>query len=67
VIDKDGDEYELICDHCGMSKKGFDTFNEAVQYKKIKKWRAVKTETQGWVDLCPECVTPGNIAGYREK
>jgi hypothetical protein len=28
MIDKDGDEYELICDHCDLSKTGFDTLQE---------------------------------------
>jgi hypothetical protein len=67
MIDKDGDEYELICDHCEDSVDGFDEFGEAVRYKKIKKWKAVKTKTQGWVDLCPRCATPENITEYRNR
>jgi hypothetical protein len=67
MIERSGDEYELICDHCERSKTGFDTFDEAVRHRKIKKWNPVKTKSQGWVDLCPRCATPENIAEYRDK
>jgi hypothetical protein len=68
MTEKADGEYELICDHCGKTAKiGFDTFDEAVRYKRIKKWKPVKTKTQGWVDLCPGCATPENIEEYRNR
>jgi hypothetical protein len=68
MIDKDGDEYELICDHCERTTMiKFDSFDEAVRYKMMKKWKPVKTKTQGWVDLCPRCATSENIEEYRNK
>jgi hypothetical protein len=68
MIERNGDEYELICDHCEKTPMvGFDTFDEAVRYKQMKHWKPVKTKTQGWVDLCPQCATPEIISEYRKK
>jgi hypothetical protein len=68
MIERNGDDFELICDHCGKTPMiGFDTFDEAVGYKARKRWTSVKTKTRGWVDLCPLCATPEIIREYREK
>jgi hypothetical protein len=45
----------------------FEKFDEAVRYKTEKRWKPIKTKMQGWVDLCPKCATPENIAEYRSK
>jgi hypothetical protein len=67
MIQRNGDEYELTCDHCEKSLDGFDRFNHAVQYKKEYGWKSVKTKTLGWVELCPQCATPETIEEYRGR
>jgi hypothetical protein len=66
MIERNGNEYELICDHCEKSVDGFDEFSEAVQYKKVKGWKSVKG-VSGWYELCRECSTPEIIREYRGK
>lgn len=48
--------YSLICDKCGEEETDFDTFYDAVDYKKEKDndWKSIKTNS-GWEDICPEC------------
>jgi hypothetical protein len=59
------DEYDknyflLSCDICGITEKGpFETFNEAVQYKKDhpEEWKSIfmkdaQTGKYGWHDVC---------------
>jgi hypothetical protein len=59
MIDRSGDGYELICDNCEDSLD-FDTFGEAVQYKKARRWRPVKSDSGTWYDLCPRLLNAGN-------
>jgi hypothetical protein len=66
VIERSGDEFELICDHCNDTEDGFKTFDDAKDYK-VENWKSVKTRTQGWVELCPDCSTYEIIREYREK
>jgi hypothetical protein len=63
--------YELKCDECGdLSDIDFDSFEEAVQYKRTTAkdtgWRAVKDRNDEWHDLCPGCATPGFIRKLKE-
>jgi hypothetical protein len=68
MIDRNGDGFELICDHCNRTPMvEFDSFEEVVRYKIAKRWKPIKTKTQGWVDLCPKCAIPEKIAEYRNK
>jgi hypothetical protein len=67
MIERNGDEYELICDHCEKLVDGFDEFSEAVQYKKVKGWKSVKGASGQWYELCRDCSTPEIIGKYREK
>ena len=55
----------LLCDHCEeWCKETFDTWDEAVAYKRDKRngWRSVKAPNGDWYDLCPECNTPEVVA-----
>lgn len=50
-------DYIIECDCCGKEAPCiFDSFGEAVQWKKDKdnRWKSRKTN-HGWEDLCPEC------------
>ena len=49
--------YSLECDECGdEAEEDFDSFYEAVEWKKDKTnlWSSRKTKG-GWEDLCPKC------------
>ena len=51
--------YTLECDSCGEEHtEYFETFFEAVEYKKIKEhgWRSFKNKRGEWEDACPTCV-----------
>jgi hypothetical protein len=67
MIERSGDEYELICDHCEESVDGFDEFGYAVKYKKEYGWKSVKGDSGQWYELCRECSTPEIIRKYRKK
>ena len=54
-------EYErkvLHCDICDETEVKFDTFQDAIDFKKDKSngWVSRKTE-DGWYDVCSECRT----------
>lgn len=56
-IEKDDRTYQLRCDVCGKTQKGFKNFYEAVDFKKDKEsngWRSRKFDSD-WKDLCPSC------------
>jgi len=60
------DDYRLICDYCGDEcVEVFDSFQEAVEYKKNRanRWTSIKDKSDVWTELCPSCNTPYN----REK
>ena len=44
----------LVCDVCGHEIKYFDTFQEAVDYKKENGWKSVRDGNE-WQDVCPDC------------
>ena len=55
MIEKRGEgRYVLVCDECGHEVKYFDTFQEAVDYKKENSWRS-KKDGDEWLDVCPDC------------
>ena len=48
--------YTLSCDHCEDEvEETFDTFMEAVAYKKENGWRSIKSKSGEWNEICPEC------------
>lgn len=57
MIDTQGRTHYLLCDVCGFSQEddGFDSFKDAVDYKKTNGWRT-KIIGDDWVDRCPECI-----------
>lgn len=46
--------YVLVCDECGREVKYFNTFDEAVEYKRDNRWKSRKEDGE-WVTLCPDC------------
>ena len=60
MINKEKDEefnFHLICDYCGKSI-GFMEFQNAVNYKKMNKWKSYKINNE-WYDKCSECLEKG--------
>ena len=54
MIEREWDGFTLTCDICGHEIKPFDSFQEAVQYKKDEGWRSQKRDGE-WEDICPDC------------
>lgn len=49
----------LYCDICGLEViPPFDTFDNAVEYKKKHQWKSQK-HNNDWQDVCPECQCKG--------
>jgi hypothetical protein len=67
MVERNGGEFELICDHCEDSKKGFNEFDDAVRYKKAHGWKSVRGASKQWYELCRHCSTPEIIEEYRRK
>ena len=67
MIQREGWNHSLICDHCEDSKDGFEEFDEAVKYKKRNGWKSVQSTRGAWFEFCPKCSTPEIIQKYREK
>lgn len=48
--------YVLTCDYCEDDvEEYFDSFMDAVHFKKDNEWKSVKTRNGAWKELCPEC------------
>ena len=54
IIENSDDDFTLICDECERKVKGFDSFMDAVDYKKENGWKN-KNESGEWIDRCPNC------------
>jgi len=55
MIDRDYDDYYLVCDNCGRQvDEPFDSWEKAVEAKKENGYTS-KKYGNGWKDLCPEC------------
>ena len=63
MIEKEYGKHVLVCDVCGLEHE-FDSFDEAVEYKKSNGWKSRRGEQinleDGWVDVCPDCIERGN-------
>jgi hypothetical protein len=55
MIDKAYGSYFLTCDIClNSAEEKFDSFDEAVKYKKDNGWKSQKKYGE-WQDVCPDC------------
>ena len=59
-IDKIHGEYCLSCDICGEGpQQPFESFDEAIQYKKNNGWSSLQNRNGEWVELCDNCARIG--------
>ena len=57
MIDKINNIHKIICNSCGeIFKNEFNSFYDAVEYKKSNGWRSVKISEAKWDEICPDCV-----------
>ena len=54
AIYKEYGKYTLYCDRCDKKFTGCDSFQDAVDLKRIEGWKSIK-EDGIWRDLCREC------------
>jgi hypothetical protein len=66
MIEKAGNKHRIVCDHCEETFGGFDTFMQAVNYKKTRGWVSLKDGLGEWHELCPDCSTPEIIQSVRD-
>ena len=53
MIEKINNIYKIICNSCGeVFEDDFDTFYDAVEYKKSNVWRSVKVSYNN--EICPD-------------
>ncbi len=55
MIDKMYGDFVLICDVCDREVKPFNSFSEAVEYKKDNDWHSIRQTDGEWTEVCPEC------------
>ena len=72
MIEREGWNHTLFCDHCEGENKGgkvdgFDEFDEAVKYKKTHGWKSLKSDSGTWFEFCPVCAVPEIMNEYRRK
>ena len=54
-IQKEYGDYHLICDNCSREAENiFDSFDKAIDAKKMLGWESVKVSGQ-WEDWCDKC------------
>ena len=61
MIERDRGVYVLACDNCGEEVLGFQSYQQAQEYKENNNWRSVRGETlnlveDGVINLCPSCL-----------
>ena len=54
MMTQEYNKYKLYCDCCDNCLE-FDSFEEAVAYKKKEGWGSVNYDGE-WEDYCPECL-----------
>ena len=56
MIEKMNNIYKIICNSCGeIFKNEFDSFYDAVEFKKNNHWKSVKVAEGKWNEICPDC------------
>ena len=58
MITQEYNKYKLYCDCCDNCLE-FDSFEEAVAYKKKEGWKSFRNAGM-WEDCCPECLDDMN-------
>ena len=63
MIEKiDENTFSLQCDNCGDdADEFFDSFMEAVDFKKDNGWKSLKDSQGYWQELCPSCSNQSDI------
>ena len=57
MIDKINNVYKIICNACGkVFNIEFQSFQEAVMFKKKNGWRSVMLSASKWNEICPDCL-----------
>ena len=56
MIYKEGRMYNLQCDFCSNYVDDFETFDDAVDWKKVEGWKSVYLGDGCWEDKCPDCI-----------
>ncbi len=57
MIEKINNTYKIICDSCGeIFADDFDTFYDAVEFKRSNGWRSIKRSGDNWDEICSDCV-----------
>lgn len=64
MVDREYGKYVLVCDICGKEVTGFDTFDDALDYKDKEGWKSRRGQQldlkEGFVDVCSNCIERGN-------
>jgi hypothetical protein len=56
MIERDGDQYDLECDHCShMETITADTWGEMITESRERGWIHRKRPKGDWINLCPTC------------
>lgn len=66
MILREPDGMYLQCDFCPTYEGEFETFNDAVRYKRTHNWRSVKIKGE-WFDKCPECASPRRLTDTHDS
>jgi len=57
MINKEYGKYVLTCDVCEeRAEETFNSFVEAVDYRRASGWKVKKEKDGTWVDTCTECL-----------
>lgn len=54
MISKEYNEFKLYCDMCGECVTGFNSFEDAIAFKRKEGWATVKIGDD-WENYCPIC------------
>lgn len=68
MIQKYGDQVQLVCDQCGEETVPYheDDFQELVEAAKKDKWKIHRPEGE-WKHLCPDCSDGSALDRARRK
>lgn len=67
MIEREGWQFVLTCDHCEDFIDGFDDFHDAVKYKKEHGWKSLQSKRGTWYEFCPKCSSKEIMEEYKAK